>query len=253
MIDRGDGPAEPDHDTEGPPTGTPFTVRLGPGGRGPGTIAILIVVFVALALVKPWAWGGSGGAPRPTPRIPAAPVSLPSADPLATLRAHCQEPIGWRIYSRERWAKMTVRSWKSFVPAYSASGPLDPEIPVTPVGARIDALGYCSPWSDAERPPAGAQVSGWKVDGDLGYGDRTFAVTIALQPVDPGWPSLLGALYGPPVNRFDPTVSDTVGWPGGRYVFAIQAPGYERWWGVDIEPPPVTGSPRPASPEPASP
>ena len=62
--------------------------------------------------------------------------------------------------------EMTVRSWKSFVPAYGASGPPDPEIPMIPVGARIDALGYCSPWSDAERPPAGA--AGERLEGRWG-------------------------------------------------------------------------------------
>lgn len=246
MIDRADGPGEPDEAAEGR-AGTPVTVRLGSGGRGPSTVAVLIAVFVALALVKPWSWG-DGGAPRPTPRVPAAPVSVPSADPLAALRAHCQEPIGWRMYSRERWARMTVRSWKSFAPAYGASGPLDPAIPVIPVGAKVDALGYCSPWSDGERPPAGADVSGWRVGADLGYGARPFAVSIVLQPVDPSWPSVLGALYGPPVNRFDPNAIETVGWPAGRYVFAIRAPGYERWWGVDIEPPDDAEPPGGATP-----
>ena len=56
------------------------------------------------------------------------------------------------------------------------------------------------------------------------------------------------ALYGPPVNRFDPTIVDTVGWPGGRYVFAIRAPGYERWWGVDVEPPGEIAPPRGVAP-----
>jgi hypothetical protein len=270
MIDRADGPAEPDRDTPDGHAGTPVTVRLGSGGRGPETVAILIAVFVALALVKPWAWGGNAGSPRPTPRVPAATANVPSADPLADLRAHCQEPNGWRIYSRERWARMTVRSWKSFAPASAASGPLDPGIPVIPIGAQVDALGYCSPWSDVERPPVGINVTGWRIGTDLGYGGGPLAVTIALHPVDPGWPSVLGALYGPPVNRFDPTIVDTAGWPAGRYVFAIRAPGYERWWGVDVVPPgeivPPGGvaprddpGPTPASdgarasPEPASP
>jgi hypothetical protein len=244
MIDREHEPRELGQDAAGQPTGTPVTVRLGSGGRGPAAVAVLIGVFVALALVKPWA--GGAGAPHPIPRVPQAPVSAPSADPLADLRSHCQEPLGWRLYSRERWATMTVRSWKSLDPAFGASGPLDPGIPILPLGAPVDALGYCSPWTGGERPPADASVSGWRITPETGYGATMLADPIALRPVDPGWPSVLGALYGPPVNRFDSNAVETPGWPGGRYVFAIRAPGFARWWGVLIVPPPLA-SPTPAA------
>jgi hypothetical protein len=238
-----DGPGELDHAGEDRPTEAPTTIRLASPGRGPGIATVLIAIFVALALVKPWAAGP--GAPRPTPRATVVPVVAPSVDPLAELRRHCQEPVGWRIYSRERWAKMTVRSWKSFDPAFGASGPLDAEIPILPLGAQIDALGYCSPWTGGERPPTDATVSGWRITSVTGDGARTSANPIALRPVDPGWPSVLGALYGPPVNRFDSSAVETLGWPGGRYVFAIRAPGFARWWGVLIDPPPVA-TPTPA-------
>jgi hypothetical protein len=242
MNARGDGPGEHDHARKDRPIGAPIPVRLASRGRGPGIVTVLIAVFVALALVKPWA--GSPGSPRPTPRTTAVPVEAPSADPEAELRRHCQEPIGWRLYSHERWATMSVRSWKSFDPAFGASGPLDQQIPIIPLTAQIDALGYCSPWTGGERPPADATVSGWRVTSEFGYGAAMIADPIALRLADPGWPSVLGALYGPPVNRFDSNVVETVGWPGGRYVFAIRAPGFERWWGVDIEPPPAV-SPTP--------
>jgi hypothetical protein len=235
---------EPDRNAEDRPADTPATIRLASRGRGPGIATILIAVFVSLALVKPWA--GPPGAPRPTPRVTAAPTAAPSVDPLAELRRNCQEPMGWRIYSRERWAKMTVRSWKSFDPAYGASGPLDPQIPILPMGAQIEALGYCSPWTDGERPPADARVSGWRITSDRGVDAGSVAEPIALNAEDPRWPSVLGALYGPPVNRFDSTAVETLGWPGGRYVFAIRAPGFERWWGVEIEPPPPIDRTTPA-------
>ena len=241
MIDRAGGPVEPGRDAPQRPAEPPVTVRLGSPGRGPGVAAALITVFVALALIKPW--DGGPGAPRQTPRITAVPVEAPSIDPLAELRHHCQEPVGWRIYSHERWATLTVRSWKSFIPASIAEGPLDPVIPVIPLAAVIDGLGYCSPWTGAERPPDSARVRAWRIAPIVGRTVVADSVPIDLNAVDPGWPSVLGALYGPPVNRFDPTIADTVGWPGGRYVFAIQAPGFERWWGVEVEPPHVVPSP----------
>jgi hypothetical protein len=250
---RPNGGGEPDGDVVDRPAGAPVTVRLSSAGRGPGTVVGLIAIFVAVALIKPWAFGGAA-APRPTPRMTAAPTAAPSVDPLAALRVHCQEPAGWRIYSRERWATVTLRSWRSLDPVAVANGPLDPAIPIVPLGAQVDALGYCSPWGAGERPPDTARVDGWLIAADGGAG-RAVAGTIRLQPVDPSWPSTLGALYGPPVDRFDSNAVETIGWPSGRYVFAIRAPGYQRWWGVDVEPPPPRGvsvgpaaSARPASP-----
>ncbi|HEY8845578.1 MAG TPA: hypothetical protein VIM24_02870 [Candidatus Limnocylindrales bacterium] len=252
MNDRPNGWGEPDRDVLDRPAGAPVTVRLSSAGRGPGIAVGLIAIFVAVALIKPWAFGDAA-VPRPTPRLTAAPTAVPSVDPLAALRVHCQEPAGWRIYSRERWAKVTVRSWRSLEPAHGVNGPLDPAIPIVPVGAQVDALGYCSPWDAGERPPDAARVDGWRIATD-GRGGTT-AETIRLQPFDPSWPSILGALYGPPVDRFDSNAVETIGWPGGRYVFAIRALGYQRWWGVDVEPPPAAdatdgpaASARPASP-----
>ena len=236
MTIRRDRPGDSARDGERRPTETRISARLEPKGRGPEIVAVLIAIFVALALVKPW--GSGPGAPRPTAHVTVAPVAAPSIDPLAALRHHCEEPVGWRVYTSERWAKITVRSWKTMDPADRAIGPLDPAIPIIPLAAQIDALGYCSPWTGSERPPAAAIVSGWMYTSDRGPDVQPSAVPIDLQLADPGWPSVLGALYGPPVDRFDPNAIETIGWPSGRYVFAIQAPGFERWWGVDIEPPP---------------
>jgi hypothetical protein len=254
VNERPNGRGGPDRDASERPAGAPVTVRLSSAGRGPAIAVGLIAVFVAVALIKPWALGGAA-APRPTPRLTAAPTAVPSVDPLAALRVHCQEPAGWRIYSRERWAKVTVRSWRSLEPARAANGPLDPAIPIVPLGAQVDALGYCSPWSADERPPDTARVDCWRIATDGRGGGVAIAETNRLQPVDPGWPSILGALYGPPVDRFDSNAVETIGWPGGRYVFAIRAPGYQRWWGVDVEPPPAAdasdgpaASARPGSP-----
>ncbi len=241
MFDRPDGSAEPGDDDRRRPAAAPVTVRLAPAGRGTGVLAGLIAVFLAIALVKPWGDGDGARGPRPTPRVTAAPTVAPTADPLAALRRNCQDPPGWRVYSRERWASTTVRSWRTLEPVFGASGPLDPSVPILPLVGEIDALGYCSPWTAGERPPADAGIDGWRIalasGGDPRSGAEPRAESIPLQPFDPTWPSLLGALYGPPVDRFDPHLGDSVGWPAGRYVFAIRAPGYERWWGVDVEPP----------------
>ena len=240
MNDRPLDGREPENHVEERPDGAPATVRLASAGRGPGLIVGLIAVFVAIALIKPWSFGG--GSTRPIPR-PTPAAAAPSADPLAALRLHCQEPDGWRVYSREHWATLTVHSWRSLDPASAADGPLDPRIPIVAVVAEIDGLGYCSPWTTNQRPPADAQVDAWVVtDGGHNPDGRgrtmTIAETIPLQPVDPSWPSVAGNLYGPPDNRFDPMIVAPAVWPGGRYVFAVRAPGYQRWWGVDVEPPP---------------
>jgi hypothetical protein len=238
MNDRPPSRTGTERDAPDPRTGVAISTRLGGGGRGAGIVAGLIAIFVGVALIKPWP---GPSAPRATPRITVAPATAATPDPLAELRLHCQEPLGWRIYSQELWATMTVRSWRSLRPAYGATGPLDLSIPIVPVGARIEGLGYCSPWTPDQRPPDTARVDGWAIvapgraaeGGNLG---TPVATPISLQPLEPGWPSVLGALYGPPVNRFDPMIVETAGWPGGRYVFAIRAPGYERWWGVDLAP-----------------
>jgi len=235
MTNRRDRPSDPGRDGEGRPTETKVSARLESRGRGPEIVAVLIAIFVGIALVKPWG-NGTSGEPRPTPRVSIAPVAAPSVDPLAQLRRNCEEPVGWRVYTSERWGRLTVRSWKTVDPVHGATGPLDVTIPTVPLAAQIDALGYCSPWSDGERPPADSLVTGWRISSERSRAGPE-AVPIVLESVDPSWPSVLGALYGPPVNRFDPNAIEVIGWPGGRYVFVIQAGGFERWWGVDVEPP----------------
>jgi hypothetical protein len=256
MNDRPQGRTGTERDAPDQPIGVAITTRLGGRGRGPGIAAGLIAIFVAVALLKPWP---DAGVPRPTPRVIVAPVAVATLDPLAELRHHCQEPPDWRIYSQERWGNMTVRSWRTLQPAYRATGPLDPAIPIVPLGARIDALGYCSPWSPDQRPPDSALADAWQIatpgrEADGGNLGAPLATSLSLHPLEPGWPSVLGALYGPPVNRFDPMVVETGGWPDGRFIFAIRAPGYQRWWGVDIElPTPQAGSSAVPSPRVATP
>jgi hypothetical protein len=232
---------DPDRDTPDRPAATLTTARLGGSGRGPAVVAAMIAAFVVVALLKPWP---GPGAPRPTPQLPArtAPTAAASVDPLAQLRLHCQEPLGWRVFSQERWLAMTVRSWRSLQPAYGATGPLDPAIPVVPIVATLDGLGYCSPWTDDQRPPDGATVDGWQIVDPISRPDgRTSGAAVAavvpLRPLTPGWSTVLGALYAPPVGASGATGGGGTGWATGRFVFAVRAPGYQRWWAVDLESP----------------
>jgi hypothetical protein len=238
----------PERGAADPPGGAATTTRLGGGGRRAAVVGALIAIFVAVALVKPWP---GPGAPRPTPRATVTPIAVQTIDPLAELRLHCQEPPGWRVYSQELWSTLTVRSWRSLEPAYHASGPLDPAIPIVPLGARIDALGYCSPWTPDQRPPDTARVDAWRIgapgrDADRGhFGAPVAAAALSLQPLEASWPSVLGALYGPPVDRVNEDGGASAAWPDGRFVFAVRAPGYERWWAVDVEAPTFRPGSRP--------
>ncbi|MBA2720568.1 MAG: hypothetical protein H0U52_15205, partial [Chloroflexi bacterium] len=137
------------------------TIRLAGRGRGPGAVVALVAIFLAMAWIKPWPTAAPAA-----PRVPAGPTARPAqptADPLSSLRYHCQEPSGWRVYARERWGGRELRSWRTMDPAWVASGPLDPAIPVAPLGAAISELGYCSPWRTSARPPEDATVTAWRL------------------------------------------------------------------------------------------
>jgi len=256
MNVRPPGRIGPERDAPDRPTGATTTTRLAGGGRGPAIIGALIAAFVAVALLKPWP---GPGASRPTPRIPTVQAPVATVDPLAELRLHCQEPLGWRIFSQERWLAMTVRSWRSLQPAYGAKGPLDPAIPIVPIVARLDGLGYCSPWTQDQRPPDAATVDAWQIVASVAETDgRNLGATVAnglsLHPLMPGWATVLGALYAPPGDGSASQTATAPVWPVGRFVFAVRAPGYQRWWGVDLQPPSdEPNSHAPASRQPASP
>lgn len=244
------------------PGATRMTGRLGSAGRGPGWLAAILIGFVALAIVKPWGPADPAGRAPDTGTRPARPTDAPApVDPLAALRAHCQEPLGWRVYSRERWADGTFRSWRSMVPLATANGPLDPRIPVAPLGRVVEAVGYCSPWRTAERPPDGLVVTAWRIEPVAADG-RALVEAVGLIPFRSFPASPLGALFAAPARSPDPTAATlppdgpggprssgraagpagsapdaTVApaWAAGRYVFALRDGAWERWWAVEIE------------------
>lgn len=207
-------------------------------------LTVLIVTFLGIALVKPWV----GAVLAPAPPLPTvAPTALPSLgpDPLAALREHCQEPLGWRVYSRETWLGREVRTWRSVEPLSRVTGPGDPAIPVVALGPSVEALGYCSPWTTAERPPADATVSAWRRNDVARGGEHLVVVT--LRAIAPDEATPLGALFaGIDVGR-DPPAGAARGWPAGRYVFAVRARDWQRWWVVEIGVPDAAPTPRPAA------
>jgi hypothetical protein len=241
---------EPADRRAGEPSRTPAAVRIADGGRGPLLLAALILVFIVGAVLKPWASATrpqglvQGATPQPTQVAPSV-----EPDALAGLRAQCEEPEGWRVYSRGGFLDLAVR----VEPATAAAGPLDPAMPLIQVGVVNEAVGYCAPWTGAERPPDLSLVSAWRLVRDAG--GSLAAVALPLVRVAPDRASVLGALYAGPADGSGPADGTTARWPLGRYVFAVRSPAWERWWAVDISTPSAAPGPggNPAPSAPASP
>jgi hypothetical protein len=205
-------------------------------------VTTVIVVFLFGALWKPWA-PPPGSRPLVQGPIPTAspiPSTLP-IDELAELRRECDEPGGWRVYSREGFLDRIVRVWRSVEPAPAPAGPLDPAIPLVQAGPANEALGYCAPWSGPERPPADSVVTAWQVAlgaGRPGSPAPDSAIPVRLIRILPARASVLGAVYEGPGGKPGALDGRTGGgWTVGRYVFAIRATGWERWWSVEISGP----------------
>jgi hypothetical protein len=220
-------------------TAATATVRIARRDRRSLIVLVAGVVFLAAAIGKPWSWGtppDDPGSPRldgvATALAPAADGSGPPALDATgmakdRIRAHCQDPLGWRVYTRERWSGTPVRVWRRLEPAMSATGPVDPTIPTVEVGPEVFALGYCSPWSSDEAPPAGAIVSAWRIEPGA-TGPAPFAAIQPLVQVAPAQPTVLGSLFDP---------AGVPGqWPVGRFVFAVRAGDWARWWTVVVMP-----------------
>ena len=261
MIERqpdspGSGSSLPDG-PEPPPTAT---VRLARRGRQTGWLIAVLAVFVVIAVAKPWA-----GGPRPPRPLVQGSFALPTATPAAfpgppaaaeALQLQCGEPLGWRVFTHEEFLGRTVRTWRAVEPALAAWGPLDPGVPIIEVGPMIDALGYCSSWTRADRPPADVAVSAWRIAGSDRSGET--AVAVPLESLVPEWPTDLGALFSPGAGNGPARGAGVPGgaasgsagnggdavsgagdpsWSLGRYVFAVRANGFERWWAVNISRP----------------
>jgi hypothetical protein len=229
------------------------TIRIAGRDRWPVVWTGLIGLFLVGALLKPWATASLGPAPsEPAAALAPAPGGSGGPDPLASLREHCQEPLGWRVYSRELWIGRQVRTWRSLEPVGRASGPSDRAIPLVALGPFVDALGYCSPWTGPERPPDDARMSAWRDNVD---GAASGVTAVPLRARAPDRPSVLGGLFGQqesprpaasPGGAASPVPS---GWPASRYVFALRATGWERWWAVQVAAPDASDA---SDPEPVA-
>ncbi len=206
---------------------------------------VLILGVLLIAIVKPWDLGLTGhGAASPSPAAasqPAAvvspgepattPVPTPTGDPYAGLWITCGSPSGWRAATVQQWAGRSapIRSWIAIEPV-EATGPLDPAIPFAPVATDVvTALGYCSPLTDAERPPEGARAAVWAVNEDV-------ARPLAADPLEPTTPNALGGLWRPAPD-VAAVIDGFVAWPPGRYVLEVRATAgtFDRWLGIEIE------------------
>jgi hypothetical protein len=233
----------------------PPVVQVGSRDRGPAVLAIAILAFVGIAIVKPWPASAPSSIAITPPHLSETdpPTPAPTPDPLAGLRRQCEEPLGWRVYTVEDWYKQTLRIWRSVAPAAAATGPLDPSIPVVPLGPVVGELGYCSPWDGAERPPPGSTLTAWSVPAP-GVAGRAVRLTPASTAAYP--PSVLGAAFGPPgpsgppsshaddenaggspatgASPSTPGVATVRRWPAGRFVFELTGQHWSRWWSVEI-------------------
>jgi hypothetical protein len=228
---RATGPSTEEVDLDRPRRASeiPSVVHLSGSDRVPARLTLVLVVFVTLAIVKPWP-NGPGERPRPAPVLPPPPTAAPTRDPLSAVRDDCQDPPGWRTYSRESWSGGQLRSWRSLQPTTAASSPLDPAIPTIPFVAAVLELGFCAPWTGAERPPDGAGVRAWQILPEASRGEGRQAAPIQLQPVGRTLTLPFGGLFRPPAG------SDAGRWPPGTWVFEVVGRGWERWWAAEIGP-----------------
>ena len=220
--------------TEREDTGPIEPVRVAPSRTQASVLRLVWVVaaLITLALFKPWGTGskappGSEFLPKTTYQ-PGSPTPRPSTD-LDAVAGFCLEPSGWRVYSVEHFGGQRVRSWTALTPATSATGPTDPRIPVIPVVSQaVLALGYCAPVYEPDKPPSNATTRIYRVGTVTIAGEKVMrAAEISPTRIEPpGIASSLGAVYAP--------VQGT-SWMDGTYIVRVEASGYARWFGIQVE------------------
>jgi hypothetical protein len=213
--------------------------RMATPSRGPWLVLAAASAFLVVAVAKPWP-SPEFAAPPSFTAVPVVEAGRATRPPEPeSLANECPDPLGWRVYSHAVWTDEHVRTWHLVEPVVTADGPLDAAIPIVEVGTGTTALGYCSPWTGLERPPANASVLAWQIVEDA-TGRR--AAPLALQSIAPAEPSVLGALYRPPTASAaiaTPGTKESADnrlWTPGRLVFDIEAGGWHRWWSVVVSP-----------------
>lgn len=232
MADDDRGIHEPASGRAGSPTPV---VQIGSPGRAPFVVATLTAAFLVVAIVKPWP--AASEAPVELVRASATPTAAATPDPLAVVRHECQDPPGWRSYTKERWSGGTLHVWMTVQPADGHHAPIE-DLPTVPYATEVLGLGFCTPYgSETERPPDGASVQVWRVDETAtSRGTTPRATLLTVKPAVAGLELPYGALFAPPGPDLRGAPER---WTPARYVFQVVGPGrgYERWWAVEIDPP----------------
>lgn len=236
-------------DAPGPSGATLRQVPSRPPGRGLATAGALVGVVLVLAVLKPWAWT-DGPSIRAVTRtrqpVPTA-SALPDTSAAGLAATICLGTEAWQVASLETWRMFTgtgtrtqsVRVWRAISPVAAAASPTDPTIPTVVVAAtEVRAIGWCAPSIGPLRGVGPAEVTIWRVAGDVAD------VVTARRIAPAGGETPFAALYrevtdcvagfgcsGSGVSLLAP------GWTPGRYVFryADAGSGLALWFGADVE------------------
>jgi hypothetical protein len=203
---------------------------------------VLVVAAVVLAILKPWTLLEEPvPTRRPIPSSPGAPLASPSRPevtptpaPVDVVRYRCSRTRAWILVTDELQGSREVRSWIRIDPVIGATGPDDPAIPWTRVGAdAIRGLGACVP---GETTPA----DGSPLPDAEG---ATLVIRGRLTPGAPGGWGIVpavpyaGAMSVPGGAMVAPAgATDGAAWPVGEYVVEVRParPGPSAWFGVRI-------------------
>jgi hypothetical protein len=189
---------------------------------------VVAVAALVILTIKPWGGVETGPAVRsePTgarttePTMTAIPIPTTTAAPGSEVAGICINVGAWLMTTVELDRQRTIKVWRAIDFATSATGPLDPSIPLTQL--RTDGvlgLGWCAP-ADGSGASTAA-VEAWRLDGR-----RTTPIPLAA--ADATVSSGYGALYRPP----EPTSRH---WAVGTYVFRHSAgDGREHWFKVRV-------------------
>jgi hypothetical protein len=190
--------------------------------------AVVAVATLAILTIKPWGGPEAGPAVPPDPsgattiEPTRTPIPTTTEAPRSDVAGICMNVGAWLVTSVELDRQRTIRVWRAIDFATSATGPLDPSIPLTQL--RTDGvlgLGWCAPTDDADGSTETATVDAWQIDGQA-------AIPIALVAAEDTVSSDDGALYRPAdrTARF---------WATHTYVFHhVTSNGREHWFKVRV-------------------
>ena len=229
---------------------------MGGSGRPPTTavaVLVLVVAAVVLAVLKPWtALDEPVPTRRPSPTAslaavlpptsgsPAASSPTPVPSPRDPRAFRCLGGRHWTLVTDEAQGSRELRSWIRIDPLIGATGPDDPGIPWTRVGAdAVRAIGVCLP--NAPSLPGASPVP-----------DAAGTTIVVRRPRDSAWPARWGweevpvvpwagdmsVLGGAMVAPAGGGVASDEGapWPVGGYVVEVRpgSVGPSAWFGLRI-------------------